>query len=430
MELIIYTLRSISSAVIAPPLVFILAALTILFYFKNKKIESMQKIIIGGKVDSALELTLSQFVLGTVGGTIGSMILTVLGAKFSYESGIQYLFFISIILMFVKPKYICFSYSAGILGLVSILFEALSEILPETFNKEIFEVDIIYLLLFIGTLHIVEGILVMIDGHRGGIPVFTESENKIVGGYALKRYWLMPIAMIFTTMASRINNSIELSINMPYWWPLINGTGVAMAGIIVMMPFYAMIGYSSVTFTKSKRKKAFTSGINIFIYGICVIIVSQVAKLGIAGKIFAVIFAPAAHEFMLNIQKRSEEKNRLMFVSNDDGLVILDMGRDSQMIQYGLEIGDKILSVNGNSIGSEREIYEILKKSLYRVNMKIKKKSGEIEEFIHIHDKTRRLGILLVPRKVLKEEITEVKENSFQTILEEIKRVKNSPKNS
>lgn len=119
-----------------------------------------------------------------------------------------------------------------------------------------------------------------------------------------------------------------------------------------------------------------------------------------------------------------------MFVSNDDGLVILDMGRDSQMIQYGLEIGDKILSVNGNSIGSEREIYEILKKSLYRVNMKIKKKSGEIEEFIHIHDKTRRLGILLVPRKVLKEEITEVKENSFQTILEEIKRVKNSPKNS
>ena len=79
MELIIYILRSISSAVIAPPLVFILAALTILFYFKNKKIESMQKIIIGGKVDSALELTLSQFVLGIVGGTIGSMILTALG---------------------------------------------------------------------------------------------------------------------------------------------------------------------------------------------------------------------------------------------------------------------------------------------------------------------------------------------------------------
>ena len=49
---------------------------------------------------------------------------------------------------------------------------------------------------------------------------------------------------------------------------------------------------------------------------------------------------------------------------------------------------------------------------------------------MHVHDKTRRLGILLVPRKVLKEEITEVKGSSFETILEEIKRVKDSTNNN
>lgn len=430
MELIIYTLRSISSAIVEPPLMFILAVLTILFYFKNKKTESMQKIIIGGKGESALELTLSQFVFGIIGGTVGSLILSGLGVKFSYESGIQYLFFISIILMFFKPKYICFSYSAGILGTAVILVEMLSGVFPEMLDRNTFKIDIVYLLLFVGVFHVVEGILVMLDGHRGGIPVFTESENKIIGGYAFKRYWIIPISMIFMTEALRINNSIDMSVNIPYWWPLVNGTGLTLSGIIVMMPFYAIIGYSSVTFTKNKRKKSFISGLNILTYGICVIIISQVAQFGIIGRIFAVIFLPVAHEFMLKIQNKSEEKNELIFVSDDEGLVVLDISRDSQMLQYGLEIGDKVLSVNGNSIISEREIYEILKKNLYRVNMMIRKKNGEIKEFIHVHDKTKRLGILLVPRKVIKGKVTEVKDSSFKNILEEIKRVKDSPKNS
>ena len=71
MEIIMYTLRSISSAIISPPLVFILIALMIIFYLKNKKIAAMQQIVIGGRVDSALELTLSQFVLGIMGGIRG-----------------------------------------------------------------------------------------------------------------------------------------------------------------------------------------------------------------------------------------------------------------------------------------------------------------------------------------------------------------------
>lgn len=430
MEIIMYTLRSISSAIISPPLVFILIALMIIFYLKNKKIAAMQQIVIGGRVDSALELTLSQFVLGIMGGIFGSIILTELGVKFNYECGVQYLFFISIILMFIKPKYICFSYSAGILGLVSVIFEVLSMMMPYTFNEDIFEIDIMYLLLFVGVLHVVEGILVMIDGHRGAMPIFTEAENNIVGGYAFKRYWALPIAMIFTTMGSNIPNSIEISMDMPKWWSLFNGTNFAMAGVLALMPLYAIIGYSSITFTKNKREKSLSSGINILFYGMCVIAVSQVVRVGIIGKLFAVIFTPFAHEFMLKRQKKSEEKNKLKFVSNDEGLVILDISNDSQMNQYGLEIGDKILSINGNSISSEKDIYSILKKNLYRVSIRIKKQNGEIHEFNHVHDKSRRLGVLLVPKKVLKEDVVPIKESSFQTILEEIKRVKDSQKDS
>lgn len=430
MELIMYTLRSISGAIISPPHVFILIALMIIFYFKNKKIALMQKMVTGGKVDSAVELTLSQFVVGIIGGIAGSLILTELGVKFNYECGIQYLFFISIILMFIKPKYICFSYSAGVLGGVSILFEIISIVMPYTFNESIFEIDIMYLLLFVGVLHVVEGILVMIDGHRGAMPVFAESENKIFGGYRFKRYWALPVAMIFTTMGSRIPNSIEINMDIPKWWSLINGTNLGMAGALALMPLYAMVGYSSITFTKDKRQKSLSSGIYIFIYGICVIAVSQVVRVGIIGRLAAVIFTPFAHEFMLKRQKKSEDKDEFEFVSDDDGLVILEISSDSQMSQYGVEIGDKILYINGSGISSEKDIYSMLKKNLYRISIRIKKKNGEIHEFVHVHDKSRRLGILLVPKKVLKEEVTPIKESSFKTILEEIKRVKDSQKDS
>lgn len=430
MEIVNYTLRSISSAIVSPPLAFILVILTIVFYFKNKKIQSMHSIIVGGKSESALELTLSQFVVGIVGGTIGSIILTELGVIFCYESGIQLLFFVSILLMFIKPKYICFSYSAGILGIITILIEVFSSVLPKTINKELFEIDIIYLLLFVGILHIVEGILVMLDGSRGAIPVIKESENRIIGGYTFKRYWLLPIAMIFINIISGMDNSVEFSIDAPNWWQWFYGTIlVAITGTIAIMPFYAVIGYSSVTFTKSKRKKALVSGCYIFFYGICVVIVSQVAKLGVLGQLFAVIFTPVAHEFMLRIQKKSEKTNDPLFIS-DDGLVVLDISKDSQMNQYGLEIGDKILSINGNDVDSEKEIYKILKKSLYRVTIKVKKKDNTIEEFVHIHDKTRRFGMLLVPRKIFKDETTDVKENSFQAVLEEIKRVNDFSKSN
>lgn len=430
MELIIDTLRSISMGIISPPLTLILISLLFIFYIKNKKLTSMQRIIVGGNINSALELTLSQFVLGTVGGIAGSIILVQLGIRFNYECGIQYLFFISILLMFIKPKYICFSYSAGILGLANILYKLLSSALPDAFGSLSLEIDILYLLMFVGILHVVEGVLVMIDGHRGALPVFSEYEDKIIGGYALKRYWIVPITMLFITLGTRMPNSIEINVDTPYYWSIFNKASLSIAGSLLIMPLYAVLGYSSVTFTKSKREKSLSSGVCILAYGFCVIAAAQISRIGVVGEVLVVIFTPAAHEFMLKIQKKSENNSNLKFVSNDDGLIILDISNDSQMNQYGLQIGDRIISVNGEYINSEKEIYTILKKSLYRVNIRIKKINGQIHDFIHVHDKTKRLGILLVPRKVLKEDITPIQENSFKAILEEISKASNSQKDS
>lgn len=126
MNLFIYPLRAVAQAIITPPLSVILIIVSMMLYIKNNKTITMQKIILGGSVNSSIELTLSQIVLGIIGGTLGSIILTGLGVVFKDISDIIFLFLTSILLMLIRPRMICFSYSGAILGMLSIIIKAVS----------------------------------------------------------------------------------------------------------------------------------------------------------------------------------------------------------------------------------------------------------------------------------------------------------------
>ncbi len=433
MSLFIYTLRSIAGAVVTSPLVLLLIFLIVILHLKNRKVVTMQKIILGGSVNSSVELTLSQLVLGIIGGCVGSLILTGLGIVFNDNSGIWYLFIISILLAFIKPRLICFSYSGAILGFISIIFKGLSIIEPQLSNIIGLNIDILYLGTFIGVFHIIEGLLVMFDGDRGAIPVFTNKDGKILGGYALKRYWVLPIAvMIAVTMDNSTLSYATESIQNPDWWPVIkssSGLALLAGSVISISPFYTMLGYSSVTFTRSKREKALSSGIYISIYGIILIAISQFAQFGILGEILVLAFMPFAHELMLKLQVKSEEKRKPKFVSDEEGLVILEISADSKVKEFGIDVESKVLSINDKSINSEGEVYSILKENLYNAVLKIKDSKGIVKEINFRHNRTSRLGILLVPRNVNKEDIVPVADESFKNVLNTIKNSSNKEKN-
>ena len=131
MELILYTLRALASVIFEPVLLIMLIILAIIFYSKNKRIVIMQKMIIGEQINTAMELTLSQITLGIIAGIVMSLLFTLLGISFTEDSGIQFLFIFSIILMLFKPRFICFSYSGAVLGIVSIFIDILNRY-PET----------------------------------------------------------------------------------------------------------------------------------------------------------------------------------------------------------------------------------------------------------------------------------------------------------
>ena len=75
MELITYSLRTVAESIIKPTYLLMLIVFGVIFYLKNKRTSMIQQMTIGEVIDTPLELTLSQLVIGILAGTIGSIIL-------------------------------------------------------------------------------------------------------------------------------------------------------------------------------------------------------------------------------------------------------------------------------------------------------------------------------------------------------------------
>ena len=301
MDLIIHSLKSIAVAIIEPMHLVMLVVFGIIFYLKNVKIVSIQKMTLGEGLNTPLELTLSQIVLGILAGAIGSIVLSVLGVTFSENSGIEFIFMISILSLFYKKKYISYAYSSAILGVIGISLNIISSSIG---MKLFLNVDILSLMTFVGVMYILEGLLIIVDGNRGAIPVFTKKEDKIVGGFSFSRYWPIPIAILMI-----FNNSIagEDSIysNVASWWPIINNKAVLSllaTAMIASIPLYGIMGYSNVTFTQEKKTKSLRCGSAILVYGISVALVAQLANINIVGQIISIIYTPLAFELIMRYE--------------------------------------------------------------------------------------------------------------------------------
>ncbi|MDP4091714.1 MAG: signal protein PDZ, partial [Bacillota bacterium] len=310
MDLAIYTLRAAASAIVDPTIAPTLIILALILYFQNRKTAMMQKIIVGESLNSPLELTVSQIVLGIFGGVLASILLSYFGVLFDENSGIYFIFMISIILMMFKPRFICFSYSGAIIGALSLIVnDAAVYITGRPLMNGALRIDITALMTLVGILHVVEGILVYIDGHRGAIPVFTSSEGRIMGGFAFKRFWPIPVVLLLLTAINQGGISADTTpLNSPGWWPLINSPyALSMINVaIAAAPFFAVLGHNSITFTRNKREKARSSGLGILLYGIVLTGVAQLGAYNIFLKIFVLLFAPLAHEYMLRLQSYRE----------------------------------------------------------------------------------------------------------------------------
>lgn len=431
MNIALYVFRSISQAIITPPYIFILLMLAFILYIRNKKTVIMQKMIIGEKMNSSLELTISQVVIGIFAGTLASLILSYLGIVFTNQATLTLLFMISIVLMIFGSRFTCFSYSAGILSLISVIIKFIEGFYHITIPQlDFLKVDIVMIISLVAILHIIEGLLVIIDGDRGTIPVFTNKNNKIIGGFALKRYWTIPVALMFIMNNPNISYGAQVPIQT--WWPIIkfNSYDLLKNVFIGFFAFYGMIGYNAITFTKTKKQKVISSGIGISIYGIVILLFAQLGRMNLAAEFIVAIFTPLAHEVMLKIQTYIEVNGKPKYVSSDDGLMVLEVAPSSPAFEMGIKSGDVLVEVNDKKIINEQDMLDALNNVSNFIWFKIKTVQGKLEQVDYNKmNRNKRLGIVFVPRMIPKDSVVmKFNRNSFQDTLDKVKKDKEDKK--
>ena len=439
MDIGLYTVKTIALIITQPISIFGIIIFAFVFYRQNKKTVVMQKMIIGEPLNSPLELTISQIVIGILAGVVGSVILSYLGVIFDENSAIGLIFLVSLLLMFANPRYICFSYSGAIIGFVSIVLSEIAILNKGVIlsfygqsinlsNIDFLKIDIVSLMTLVGVLHIIEGVLVLIDGKRGSIPVFTNKDGNIIGGFALKRYWLLPVTiMALSASSSIVGAGGGVAIATPNGWPFINSS-FSLAdinkGIIGVLPLFAGIGYNSITFTKTKTQKTLISGGMIFSFGLALTVVAQFANINLITKLLVIAFAPLAHEVMLRLGKHVENRGKMKYISSSDNIMVLDVAPNTPAAEMGIKSGDKIIEINNRKIENEEQIMNIMTGTSNFFWLKIEKPSGEIKE-VHYNKMNpgKRLGIVFVPLGVSKDSVVvKFDETNFSDILNKIKK--------
>lgn len=430
MELFKYTLQQVSYAIVEPSYAMIWILMAFGFYVKNKRITLMEKLIMGKNSFSAFELTVSQIVMGIFGGVLASIILTFLGISFYESSNIFLIFILSVGLIFINPKFGSFSYSGTILGLISILLYFLALALNKP-SLNVMNLDITNLIMIIAVMHFVEGILVIFDGKRGAIPVFSGRDKKIIGGFAYARQWILPMIILLMVQASNADLMTGNAINTPQWWPLLNhDENIVLFATMVIgaLPIFAGLNYKSATFTMSKSKKPIISGLLICIYSIFIISLAQFGNMNKLLDMILLLLIPIANEALDRVERTMEIKGKLKYVSVEDGVCVLDVAPNSIAKEMGLCSGDIILAVNEEKVINDDIIFKFLEQLPRNVSMYVRGVNGEIKVLTtEMKDRKEKLGFVIVPREVPKQ--VKIAKNEGMRFSDIINKVKNKNDN-
>ncbi|MGE5380657.1 MAG: hypothetical protein ACM3NT_06270, partial [Methylocystaceae bacterium] len=106
-----------------------------------------------------LRLMLIALVSGVLVGFIGSLILVITGINVA-ATGLLWLWLAALILMLANPRYLCFAYAGGLVGMINLLTGW-----PY--------VDVSQLMVLIATLHLLEALLIYTVGARAALPTMV-----------------------------------------------------------------------------------------------------------------------------------------------------------------------------------------------------------------------------------------------------------------
>ncbi|MFC4768319.1 serine protease [Effusibacillus consociatus] len=374
----------------------------LLMYLQYRRQVSLERQLFGVRVTSAERQTILSVGYGLLGGLLTTLLVSAIGVVLNPTDFI-YVWVLAVALAIFNVRFICFAYAGGILSFVSLLLNALPEYsIGWPWMGQIYEdfraLSVPHLLTLVAILHLIEAILVLLQGKEGVSPVFVQSKRgRLIGGFILQKFWVLPLAAVAVTGTGGLEP--------PPWWAILPVVGVH--GLQVV-PIPAVLGYSGVTLSRHPAEKAARTAKYLALYAIVLLLISVLgAKYAPPLLWVAALFSPIAHEFLVKWELADEKLRRPLFVKPLQGLRILAVLPGSPAESMELKSGDTITKANGMPVNSPFDLHFAMNRNSAFIKLEVMDEQGEIR-FVgkpRYSGEHHGLGLILVPDDSAKEYI-------------------------
>lgn len=377
-------------------------------YMMYRRNSVLQRVMYGKKIKHApFEVMASSILFGLLGGLIGSLAISAIGISFYENTSILIIIFISLALMFINPRYICFSYSGGMWSIFVLIFTSLSangviknqSVIANFISNEAV-LDVTAILAMIAIMHFVEALLIIIDGDKGALPIFMKKDDKVIGAFIMQRFWIIPM-LLYVIIQQSTGGSDGIAV--PQWWPLIKPAlpgNIIKNAIFSVVTFVIMMGYSDMAVTMDVRKKVKRSSIGLALYSIILLILSILSLKYYPLKYIAAFFAPIGHEALILYEQYMENKRKPKWQYTEDGIIVLDTTPGAPAEAMGIKSGEIVIGLNNISVKSMEDADNILKEYPNYLWAEVMDDSGNKRtlEYKDYVNGIRSLGIITVPQ--------------------------------
>lgn len=295
-----------------------------------------------------------------------SLILVGLGVSFSYIM-VGALSAITLLLLLTnKFNWLSAAYTFGFSYLLLLLAPYYIDYLPFQIDATITTNQWVAFTLLMGIFLIYESFLLMKVRNNETLPERLQgTRGKFIGQHRFKKASLIPIVTLFPAG--------ELLSTVP-WWPVIPIDGQAFG----VMFFPVIIGVEQVI--RGALPKRALHGLSQSLLILSFVVIGT----AIAGyflpilTMISVIIALIGREWFFIRFKLKDRQRRPFFSPEQGGIRILATIPGTPGEEIGLEVGEKIVKVNGSNVATEQAFYEALQLNRAYCKLDIIDERGEI----------------------------------------------------
>ncbi len=348
------------------PMFWFVILLTIIQY---RRISGMEQKLFGRNINNVWRQVLSSLGLGALGGFAASVVLLLLGLSLE-QIGLYFIWPVALILLLIHPRFLCFAYAGGLVGVAVLLAQAAARLFPgfagSLIGGALLQVHLPAVLVLIGLLHLIEALLIYLGGHHGFTPVYYKcAAGEVVGGFSLQRFWPMPLVALMVTV---VLQSDITGISMPDWWPLLKpslqpGAGESLQYLAV--PVAAGLGYADLALSSTPQEKSLFSARYLALYSVVLLAVALAAEYYPPLVIPGVILAPLGHELVIVYGNKREMSRDPLYRDDARGIKVMMVLPGSAAEQAGLKQGDIIQKVNGFPVRNLTELLARIEDSYF-----------------------------------------------------------------